>query len=102
MNTSDFKKLTSNGICVVDFYAEWCGPCKMLSPVFQEVETNLSNIASFMKVNIDNHIDIAQEYQISTIPTILVFKNGNVEERMVGFNSKEVIESKIKKVINSK
>ena len=101
MNTSDFKKLTSKGIYVVDFYAEWCGPCKMLSPVFQEVETNLSNVASFIKINIDNHIDIAQEYQISTIPTILVLKNGNIEERMVGFNSKEVIESKIKKVINS-
>ena len=101
MNTSDFKKLTSKGIYVVDFYAEWCGPCKMLSPVFQEVETNLSNVASFVKINIDNHIDIAQEYQISTIPTILVLKNGNIEERMVGFNSKEVIESKIKKVINS-
>ena len=101
MNTSDFKKLTSKGIYVVDFYAEWCGPCKMLSPVFQEVETNLSNLASFVKINIDNHIDIAQEYQISTIPTILVLKNGNIEERMVGFNSKEVIESKIKKVINS-
>lgn len=101
MNTSDFKKLTSKGIYVIDFYAEWCGPCKMLSPVFQEVETNLSNVASFIKINIDNHIDIAQEYQISTIPTILVLKNGNIEERMVGFNSKEVIESKIKKVINS-
>ena len=97
MNTNDFKKITSNGICVVDFYAEWCSPCKMLSPVFQEVETNLNNMASFLKVNIDNHIDIAQEYQISTIPTILVFKNGNVEERIVGFNSKEVIESKLKK-----
>lgn len=101
MNTNDFKKLTSKGVYVVDFYADWCGPCKMLSPVFQEVETNLNNVASFMKVNIDNHIDIAQEYQISTIPTILIFKNGNVEDRMVGFNSKEVIETKIKNIINS-
>ena len=100
MNTNDFKNLTSNGVYVVDFYADWCGPCKMLSPIFQEVETNFNGMASFLKINIDNHMEIAQQYQISTIPTILIFKNGNVEDRMIGFNSKEAIESKIKKVIN--
>lgn len=100
MNIENFKKIISNGIYVVDFYAEWCAPCKMLSPIFQEVETNFDNVASFMKMNIDNHMDIAQEYKITTIPTILIFKDGNIEDRIVGFNPKEVIELKLKKVIN--
>lgn len=100
MNVTNFKEIISNGVYVVDFYADWCGPCKMLSPVFQEVESNFNNIASFLKINIDNHMDIAQEYQVTTIPTILIFKDGNIEDRIVGFNPKEVIESKIKKVIN--
>lgn len=101
MNLNNFKELISKGIVVVDFYAEWCNPCKMLSTAFQEVEESMKNSANFIKINIDKHIDIAQEYQISLIPTILVFKNGEVAERMIGFNSANSIKSKIEHVTNN-
>lgn len=101
MNNNNFKDLISKGITVVDFYADWCSPCKMLSPVFQQVEEALKNDAYFLKINIDNHMEIAQEYKISTIPTILIFKNSELADRMVGFNSAEIIKSRIEKVINS-
>lgn len=101
MNNNDFKDLISKGIIVVDFYADWCGPCKMLSPIFQQVEETFKNQANFLKINIDNHMEIAQEYKISTIPTILIFKDGELVDRMVGFNSAEIIKSKIEKIIDT-
>lgn len=102
MNNADFKTIILNGVTVVDFYAEWCGPCKMLSPVFQEVEDSLQEYATFLKINIDNHMEIAQEYSISSIPTILIFKDGNVEDRLVGFNSANIIKSRVEQVMNTK
>lgn len=100
MHIEDFKKIISHGVYVVDFYTDWCSPCKMLSPIFQEIETSFDNVASFMKINIDKHMDIAQEYKVTSIPTILIFKDGNLEDRIVGFNPKEVIELRLKQVIN--
>lgn len=102
MNNTDFKTIILNGVTVVDFYAEWCGPCKMLSPVFQEVEESLKEYATFLKINIDNHMEIAQEYSISSIPTILIFKDGKVEDRLVGFNSANIIKSRVEQVMNTK
>ena len=74
-------------IAVVDFYATWCGPCKMFGPVFEEA-SNESNIY-FVKVDVDKENDIARRYGVMTIPTVILFKNGEEVKRNIGYMSKE-------------
>ena len=74
-------------IAVVDFYATWCGPCKMLGPVFEEVSKE-SDI-NFVKIDVDKDSDIARRYGVMTIPTIILFRNGEEVKRNIGYMSKE-------------
>lgn len=82
----DFNKLIENE-AVVDFYANWCGPCKMFAPVFEEVANE--NNTNFIKVDVDKASEIAREYGVMSIPTIIHFKNGQEIKRYTGFMSKE-------------
>ena len=70
--------INSDKLTVVDFYATWCGPCRKLSPILEEVETELNDRVNFAKIDTDDNIDAAKEYQVSGLPTLLVFKNGEV------------------------
>lgn len=101
INSIEFRNLVegAEGIAVVDFFATWCGPCKMLAPVFQEVGNELDKKAQFYKVDIDQSLDIARQFNVSTVPTIIVFKNGEPIERLVGFMPKENLSAKIKEYI---
>ena len=101
INSIEFRNLVegAEGIAVVDFFATWCGPCKMLAPVFQEVGNELDKKAQFYKVDIDQSLDIARQLNVSTVPTIIVFKNGEPIERLVGFMPKENLLAKIKEYI---
>ena len=101
INSEEFNNLVQHteGIAVVDFFATWCGPCKMLAPVFQEVGNELDGKAQFYKVDIDQSLDIARQFNVSTVPTIIVFKNGEPIERLVGFMPKENLLAKIKEYI---
>jgi len=81
----DFNKLIE-GVAVVDFYATWCGPCKMFGPVFEEVSKEMD--INFIKLDVDNSPDIARKYGVMTIPTIILFKNGEEVKRNTGFMSK--------------
>ena len=92
--------INSDKLTVVDFYATWCGPCRKLSPILEEVETELSDRVNFAKIDTDDNIDAAKEYQVSGLPTLLVFKNGEVVERMVGLMPKSSIITNIEKHIN--
>lgn len=83
---NDFKELIKEE-AVVDFYATWCGPCKMFGPIFEEV-SKTSNI-NFIKLDVDKFSDIAREYGVMSIPTIILFKNGEEVKRFTGFMSKE-------------
>ncbi|GAA0734167.1 thioredoxin [Clostridium oceanicum] len=85
--------LNSDVPVVVDFWATWCGPCKMLSPVMDEVSKELKGKVKFVKVNVDENPVISQQYSIASIPTVMVFKNGNLVENLVGFRPKEAIKS---------
>ena len=79
-----FDEVISKGVVVIDFFANWCGPCKMLSPVLEKVSSDYPNI-HFVKLDVDKSGDIAMRYQVQSIPTLLVFKDGNLVERQVGF-----------------
>ena len=101
ISSDEFNNLVDNieGIAVVDFFATWCGPCKMLAPVFQEVGNELEGKAKFYKIDIDESLDIARQFSVSTVPTVIIFKNGEPVERLVGFMPKENLASKIKEYI---
>jgi thioredoxin 1 len=85
----------SDSIVVVDFWAPWCGPCKMLSPVIEELAKEMGKDVKFAKINVDESPITSSTYKISSIPTVMVFNKNSVKETMVGFRPKE----DIKKVI---
>ena len=93
----DIEVLDNEGLTVVDFFANWCGPCRKLSPILEEVERDLSDKVKFTKINTDDNIEAAKKYQVSGLPTLLVFKGGEVVERMVGLMPKSSIITNIEK-----
>ena len=84
---------------VVDFAAKWCGPCRKLAPILEEVETELSAKAKFAKINTDDNLEAAKQYQVSGLPTLMIFKNGEPVERLVGLMPKSSIITNIEKYI---
>lgn len=83
---------------LVDFWAEWCGPCKMIGPVLDELSGEYEDRIKIGKVNIDDHQDLATTYGIRAIPTMLLFKDGQVVEQMVGVRSKRDLKTSLDKV----
>ena len=94
-NTNFQELLQDNKLVVVDFWATWCGPCRMLSPVLDEVEEEMSDKISVVKVNVDDADQIAMQYRIMSIPTLLFFKNGQVVDKTVGAMPKAMLIDKI-------
>lgn len=90
-NVSFQNILQSETPAVVDFWASWCMPCKIFAPVLEEISDELDGKADFYKLNIDDYSEIAQQYSISSIPTVIVFKKGEIAERMVGVRPKEEV-----------
>lgn len=87
--------LEANELAIVDFYADWCGPCKMMAPVIEELATEYAGSVRIGKLNVDQNPATAQKYRVMSIPTILFFKNGNVVDTIVGAVSKNQIVAKI-------
>ena len=92
-NENDFEKevLKSNLPVIVDFWAEWCGPCKMLTPILEELSHEMKNEINVVKVNLDENQDLAMKYSIRSIPTLLLFKEGNLVDTKVGLLPKSEI-----------
>jgi len=101
INSSNFvsEVVDYEGITVVDFFADWCGPCRKMGPILEEVEQELSPKIKFTKINTDNNIEMAKKYQVSGLPTLMIFKNGVPAERMVGLMPKSSIITNIEKHI---
>ncbi len=85
----EFNEVRNSKLAVVDFSATWCGPCKMLGPVIEQVSEEMADKAAFYNVDVDDDQDIAEEFGIMSIPAVLVFKEGKVVENSVGFRPKE-------------
>ena len=81
---------------LVDFWATWCGPCRMLAPVIEEIANEYAGKVKVGKVNVDDERELALEYGVSSIPTVMVFQNGEVKETTVGYRPKEEIEQLLK------
>ena len=94
INSQEFDNTIESGVVVVDFFATWCGPCKMLSPVIDELSGELENV-NYVKVDIDQSMDLAQKFKIVSVPTLKVFKNGEEVDTLMGFMPKEVLKSKV-------
>ena len=86
----DGVKLNHDGLVLVDFYADWCVPCKMLAPILDEIANDRDDVV-VAKVNIDENMSVASAFNIASIPAMYVFKDGEVEARIVGFHSMEKI-----------
>lgn len=96
LNSSSFEAAINATVpVVVDFWAPWCGPCKAIAPILEELATELGDAVKICKVNVDSNSEIAAKFEIRAIPTILVFKGGSVSETIVGLTSKDDLKAKL-------
>ena len=91
LNESSFQEAIATGVTLVDFFATWCGPCKMLSPTIEEIGAESDGSFSVYKVDIDECEDIAMDFGIMSVPTLIVFKDGDEAVRMIGVQPKTAI-----------
>ena len=99
LTSSNFEETINEGVALVDFWAPWCGPCRMIAPVIEELAADFDGKAKICKVNTDEEQDIAVKFGIRSIPTILFFKDGKMVEQMVGAASKQAFEDKLKSLL---
>ncbi|CAN7179408.1 thioredoxin [Peribacillus frigoritolerans] len=99
VNATDqtFTTDTSEGVVLVDFWAPWCGPCKMIAPVLQELDTEIGDTAKIVKVDVDENQETAGKFGVMSIPTLIVLKDGEMVDKVVGFQPKEALAELIAK-----
>ncbi|RSL33002.1 thioredoxin [Salibacterium salarium] len=99
VNVSDqsFADETSEGVVLADFWATWCGPCKMIAPVLEEIDSEMGDQVKIAKLDVDENQETAGKYGVMSIPTLLMFKDGEVVEQIVGFQPKEQLVELINK-----
>lgn len=92
VSASDFEEevLKEKGVVVVDFWATWCGPCKMIAPIVEELDEEMLNV-KFIKVDVDKNPQIANQYKIVSIPTLKIFKDGKLINTLIGFKTKDAL-----------
>ena len=95
INAEEYSEIVnSSNPVVIDFHATWCGPCKVLSPILEELNDEIEDV-EFVKLDVDQHPQIAGQNQVMGVPTVVILKDGEVKERFVGVQPKEVIKEKI-------
>jgi len=97
VNDKNFSQETAEGLVLVDFWAPWCGPCKMIAPVLEELDGELGDAVKIVKLNVDDNQETAGKYGVMSIPTLLLMKDGNVVDQVVGFQPKEALAELVNK-----
>ena len=98
-NKAEFDAIKNNGVVLVDFYADWCGPCKMLSPVLEELSSEYEGKANIVKVNVDEVSELASEDGVMSIPNMFFIKNGEVVKQVVGYQPKAALKQVLESLI---
>ncbi|GKU76978.1 thioredoxin [Paenibacillus sp. L3-i20] len=95
LTKENFAQSIENGVSLVDFWAPWCGPCKMQLPIVEELSTELAGQATIAKINVDEEPELASQFGVMSIPTLILFKDGQPVDKMVGLQSKDALKAKI-------
>jgi thioredoxin len=95
LGKNNFNDTIANGVTLVDFWAEWCGPCRMQLPILEEVSEEIGEKATVGKINVDHELELAQRFGVQSIPTLILFKDGEIVDKMVGVQAKETLVDKI-------
>ena len=98
LTNQNFEEEVKEGLVLVDFFATWCGPCKMIAPVISQIAEEYKGKVKVGKVNVDDENDLAMKYQILSIPTLILFKNGEPIKTLIGLSSKSEIENMINNI----
>ncbi len=93
----NFAEETAEGLVLVDFWAPWCGPCKMIAPVLDEIDNEMGDKVKIVKLNVDENQETAGKFGVMSIPTLLLMKDGNIVDQVVGFQPKEALVNVINK-----
>ena len=99
INSSQFEEKTAEGVVLIDFYADWCGPCKMLAPELEKVSEELADQLKIYKVNVDDNMELARKFNVVSIPNLVLFKDGEPISQTMGFQPKDKLIEFINKEI---
>lgn len=97
INDTDYQNTIKSGVTLIDFWAPWCGPCRMQTPILEELATEIGEKAKIAKMNVDDNPQTAQSLRVQSIPTLIVFKDGNPVQQFVGVQQKETLLEAINK-----
>lgn len=101
LNNDNFDSETSKGVVLIDFWAEWCGPCKMLGPVLEEVVKEVGNDAVIAKINVDEAQELAMKFAVRSIPAIFILKDGKTIQQFVGVQSKQALVNAVREALKA-
>lgn len=99
VNKDELDAVIKDGVVLVDFFATWCGPCKMLSPVLEELSAEMEGKATIVKVDVDQSQELAMKFGIMSVPTMIIFKNGEAVKQLSGFMPKPQLENALNSVL---
>ena len=97
LTSEDFNEFTKSGVSVIDFYTDWCGPCKIISPIIEQIAKEMKGV-KFAKMDVDKEQELARRFEVMSIPTLIFLKNGEQVDMIVGVISKEEIVKRIKNI----